>query len=361
MRADRWPTCLTLTFLLAGSAVAVLAGPVSSPAPPQEATSSEEPPPELSEAERLIRMQDTIELDEQKLEALGSGLADRQTLFQELAEEQKKTAAKLTEKKQRLEEVEAGSAEATALQAEIHELEARYERLNRHSNLTFEAEKALREQARSLEQKIEVDRRAVALVKGTAPIEPAASLGVTAAPVAAAPPAASPAFPMVPGVPAAALAPPAPAPEAPLLPETMAQIEARSEADEKALEALRADRGVVTFVERKQALAEADTAGAIPSRGGRGGSGEPRGRDRRPPEGCGLCGRGHHHGGARGRDPQGGQRGRPAERPPRFAAGEADARRGRADPHQQVGPKDCGRRLRPPAGGRAGSRARFIR
>ena len=201
-------------------------------------------------------MQDTIELDEQKLEALGSDLAARQTLFQELAEEQKKTAAKLTEKKQRLEEVEAGSAEATALQAEIHELEARYERLNRHSNLTFEAEKALREQARSLEQKIEVDRRAVALVKGTAPIEPAASLGVTAAPEAAAPPAASPAFPMVPGVPAAALAPPAPAPEAPLLPETMAQIEARSEADEKALEALRADRGVVTFVERKQALAE---------------------------------------------------------------------------------------------------------
>ena len=260
MRADRWPTCLTLAVLLAGFAAVVLAGPASSPAPPQEETSAvpaeDAPPPELSDAERLIRMQSTIELDEQKLEVLRSDLDDRQTLFEDLAEEQKKTAAELAEKKQRLEDLEAGSAEAMALQTEIHELEVRYERFNRHANLTFEAEKALREQLRGLQQKIEVDRRAVALIKGTAPIEPAAALDVTAAPEAAAPPAASPAFPMVPGVPAAVLTAPAPAQVAPLLPETTEQIEARTEADKKTLEALRAEQGVVTFVQRKEALSE---------------------------------------------------------------------------------------------------------
>ena len=81
-------------------------------------------------------------------------------------------------------------------------------------------------------------------------------MDVTAAPEAAAPAAASPAFPMVPGVPAAVLTAPAPVQGAPLLPETTAQIEARTEAEKKGLEALRADRGVVTFVQRKEALSE---------------------------------------------------------------------------------------------------------
>ena len=96
MRADRLPVCLTVVILLAG---------LSSVALPQEATAPETPaaaeapgnanpadekPPaertvdELTDAERLLRMQQVVTADEAKLERLRTDLESRQAFLDQL-------------------------------------------------------------------------------------------------------------------------------------------------------------------------------------------------------------------------------------------------------------------------------------
>jgi small conductance mechanosensitive channel len=223
-------------------------------APEDEPSVAERTPDEFSDAERLLRMQQVVALDEAKLERLRTDLASRQVFLDELTGQMAAFQTTWDEMTAQLEALEPESDEARSLQDEIKRLEQQYERFNRHSNLTFQAERALREQIRGLEEKIQTDRRALAVFRGTQPIEPGQE---PEAPTAAPEPPPSPpssGISLVPGIPVEAPSgAPAGAPE-PLLPETPEQIAARQELERKQQTARSAERAVVTFVQRKEAL-----------------------------------------------------------------------------------------------------------
>jgi hypothetical protein len=164
--------------------------PPESSAPADEPSVADRTPDELSDAERLLRMQQVVTLDEAKLERLRTDLASRNEFLNVLTGQMAEFQATWEGMSARLEELEPGSEEATSLRDDIKRLEQQYERFNRHASLTFEAEGALRTQIRSLEGKIQTDRRALAVFRGTQPIE----LGEEAeAPAAPSEPPASPA------------------------------------------------------------------------------------------------------------------------------------------------------------------------
>jgi small conductance mechanosensitive channel len=124
------------------------------------------------------------------------------------------------------------------------------------TSLTFEAEGALRKQIRSLEEKIETDRLALTAFRfqGTQPVEAGQEPETPTTMPEPAPSTPSRAISPVPGVPIEIpSAAPAGAPQ-PLLPETPEQIAARQELERKQLVARRAERAVVTFVRRKEAV-----------------------------------------------------------------------------------------------------------
>jgi small conductance mechanosensitive channel len=269
MRADRLSTCLLFVVLLAG---------LSSPAQPQEAGAPEPPAAtrtqgsadpddesspanrtvdELSDAERLLRMQQVVTTDEAKLQRLRSDLESRQTFLDELTGRMAEFQTTWDEMQARLEELEPGSDEESRLRDEISRLEQEYERFNRHASLTFEAEGALRKQIRNLEAKIVTDRRALETFRFRTP-EAEVGPGGAARPPSPVAPAPSPAAPPVltplPGVPLTDAGAPPREQERPLLAETTEQIEARQELARKREVARRAEAAVVTFVQRKEAL-----------------------------------------------------------------------------------------------------------
>jgi small conductance mechanosensitive channel len=228
--------------------------PPESSAPADEPSVADRTPDELSDAERLLRMQQVVTLDEAKLERLRTDLASRNEFLNVLTGQMAEFQATWEGMSARLEELEPGSEEATSLRDDIKRLEQQYERFNRHASLTFEAEGALRTQIRSLEGKIQTDRRALAVFRGTQPIE----LGEEAeAPAAPSEPPASPAsrgISPVPGVPFEIPSGPPAGVRQPLLPETPEQIEARQELERMQRVARGAEEAVVTFVQRKEAL-----------------------------------------------------------------------------------------------------------
>jgi small conductance mechanosensitive channel len=281
MRADRWPHVLFPALLVAAGltlgpvAVAVAApsrepasgsveapgsqeGPAE-PGPDEDQTVADRTPDELSDAERLLRMQQVVAADEAKLDRLRIDLASRQEFLDQLTTNMATFQVTWDEMRTRLEEIGEGSEEAASLQEDIERLEHQYERYNRHASLTFEAEGALRKQIANLVEKIDTDRRALAAFRfqGTqAADEALGTETLDALPGQPAPPpaAGAPAISLVPGLPLPA---PAAAPskgESAVLPETPEQIEARQVLDRKRQDARRAEAAVVTFVRRKEAL-----------------------------------------------------------------------------------------------------------
>ena len=286
MRVDRRPRRFTLALFLAGSLAAGLsaeatpwslppqegppteAGDASktrvpgqgSPNPADERSPADRSVAELSDAERLLRMQQVGAYDETKLERLRTDLASRRAFLDELTAGMAELQDIWDEKKAGVEALDAGSEEAASLQEEIGRIERRYERINRHATLTFEAEEALRKQIRGLESKITTDRRALAVFRGRLPdAAPAEQPAVQVAP--SQPPVPSEARRVVSPIPGMPLTAPATAPAPaetadPLLPETPQLIEARVEAAKKQGYARTAEQAVVTFVKRKEALEE---------------------------------------------------------------------------------------------------------
>lgn len=225
-----------------------------------EAAAEEEPstgdrtPDQLSDAERLLRMQQVLELDRAKMERLQTDLATRQLFLDTLTQSMAEFQTTWDEMKARLEDLEPDSTEAVALQEEIRKLEQRYDRFNTHASLTFEAESALRKQIVFLERKIRTDRRALDVFRGTAAALPTQAEAPPLTPQLAGP-AAAPALPGIPGVPGMPTSAPTPAPpSASILPETAEQIEARQQYERQHAVAEAAEAAVVTFVERKEAL-----------------------------------------------------------------------------------------------------------
>ena len=222
----------------------------------EEASVADRTPDELSDAERLLRMQKAVTSDEAKLERVRNDLESRQQFLDLLTGRMAEFQDTWEEMQARLEKLGPESAESSRLREEISRLEHEYERFNRHASLTFEAEGALRKQIQNLQEKIVTDRRALAVFRGTQPID--AGVGEVPPGASAEPPAQSsgpPGVSLVPGLPMETpSSPPAREETTPLRPEAAEQIEARQELERKHHAARSAEMAVVTFVQRKEAL-----------------------------------------------------------------------------------------------------------
>jgi small conductance mechanosensitive channel len=259
MRAHYWRTYPLLTVLLGGLLlVGAPARPGSAaptqedaPAPEDEPSVADRTPDELSDAERLLRMQQVVASDVAKLERLRTDLASRQEFLDLLTGQMAQLQTTRDELVVRLEGLDTESEDTSELREEIRRLEQQYERFNRHSSLTFEAERALRQQIDGLVAKNETDRRALAVFRGTESVESGEEEGIPeASPEPSRPPAISP----IPGVPIGVPSGPPAGAAQPLLPETPQQIEARQELERKQRVARAAEQAVVTFVQRREAL-----------------------------------------------------------------------------------------------------------
>lgn len=210
----------------------------------------------LTDAERVIRLQKIIEMDRQKLAADKKDLAEREAFFEEVAGQIEPAELELAEKKKQLDDMGGATAsdEAAALAAEIQNIEQLLVAGKTQSDLTFQAVKALQGQIQALEQKIAGEERALQNLIGPSAAEldaePAAP-DAAPAPQQAAPTTPSPTQMLIPG---AGTTPAAPTTPKATQPETAEQIEARREAEKLEEEALRAEKDIVSFVERKEAL-----------------------------------------------------------------------------------------------------------
>jgi small conductance mechanosensitive channel len=223
-----------------------------SPEDSQE-TAEEAPVEAVSDASRVLRIDEAIRLDRAKLRDLEKELGEREGFFEEMAEASRSVHAELEEKRKTLEELpaDADPDERPALEGEIEKLERELGLLETQSDLAFTSLTTIRTQIEALEEKLEREQHALDVLSGVAPREPAAR---PPAPAAVTQPGAVPTtVPIVPGV------PPLPAPtETPpeKRPETTAQLEALRNVERLEAEARRAEEAVVEFVERKESLEE---------------------------------------------------------------------------------------------------------
>ncbi|MBW2207884.1 MAG: mechanosensitive ion channel [Deltaproteobacteria bacterium] len=216
-------------------------------------------PQGTSAAERIIQMQSTIETDKKKLNDLKRELA-------ELQQEFKRDTAKLTELKGRIAEKKKAienaqekgdSSDEDKLKIDIDSLDKEYENTNKESNLVFQAEKTVRQQIKTLNEKIERNVQTLNRLRGTeAPAEkpkpatspaPAKQTEKASAPVRQLLPTAKAVTSQA--APSAREAKPAAEPIA-----TAQQIEAGKEAEVKKQEAEEAAVAIVETVERKESL-----------------------------------------------------------------------------------------------------------
>ena len=209
-----------------------------------KATVPESSPREVSDAERILQMEQTIESDRERQTRLQGEQEAKKTEFNELAEQLKDLGARLAAEKKRLEAIEADSEEAAELRNQIEQLEQEYALVRQHADLALQAGRILGEQTSRLEEKIARDSQALERLRST---DSAEARGDAEDEAAAEPPQAAPPAP----------AEQAPQPQAASPPdrqETAEQVEARREVEQKDAEAKRAEHAVVEYVDRKQAL-----------------------------------------------------------------------------------------------------------
>lgn len=211
-----------------------------------------------TEAERVARIDRVVASDKARLAELKKDLEERADRFERTSADVAKREAKLVAMRAQLENT-VDPGEAAKIEQEIIAAEEKYELVKSLADLALQAEKAVRGQIQSLEQKIGIDQRALDELLGPAEwsdvARPATTVRPPGQPVTQGPsqPAAIPGA--IPGMPIA-LPTPSAAPGAvrKTFPETAEQIEARKQAERAKLEAERAELAVVSFLERKAAL-----------------------------------------------------------------------------------------------------------
>jgi len=187
-----------------------------------------------SDAQRVRRIREAIELDRQRLEQAKTDEPQRLALFDRLAEGIASWKADQQEKRVQLEQTSDPEARAR-LELEIAKLDDELGLLRRQSELAFSALTTVRQQMEVLEKKIQRETRTVSALLGLAP-------EVTEA----APPGA---------VPAAEAPGTTPAAEGLLGPaQTIAQIETTREFRRRQRQADEAERDLVEFVKRRRSL-----------------------------------------------------------------------------------------------------------
>lgn len=218
----------SLIFVAIGSAGAQITGNETPDAVQEEVEAA-------SDAQRVRRIREAIELDRVRLEQARADQPQRQELFDLLAEGIAAWKADQQEKRLRLEKT-GDPEERASLEREISKLDDDLELLRAQSEQVFSALTIVRQQIQVLEKKIEREQRTVNVLLGAAP-------EVTkAAPLDSAPdvgqPAATP-------VSADELIGPA---------QTTAQIETMRELKRRQREAGEAEQDLVEFVKRKRSL-----------------------------------------------------------------------------------------------------------
>ena len=218
----------SLIFVAIGSAGAQIPGNESPDADQEEVEAA-------SDAQRVRRIREAIELDRVRLEQARADQPQRQELFDLLAKGIAAWKADQQEKRLRLEKT--GDPEQRAsLEREISKLDDDLELLRAESEQVFSALTIVRQQIQVLEKKIEREQRTVDVLLGAAP-------EVTkAAPLDSAPAVGQPA------------ATPASADELIGPAETTAQIETMRELKRRQREAGEAEQDLVEFVKRKRSL-----------------------------------------------------------------------------------------------------------
>jgi small conductance mechanosensitive channel len=207
----------------------------------------------ITEAQRLKRLEQIIELDQNKLAETKKQLAEQEAFFDELGTNIEQAAVELEEMKARLEEMGGAEAsdEAAALASQIQAFEEQIALGKSELEVRFNSVKTLKGQIQALEKKIATDQQALDTLLSPAALPPAAT-AAQPAPAALSPTAPSPAQVIVPGAIPSQPAVPRQPPTA--QPETAEQIEARREAEKLEAEAQLAEQELVSFVERKRQL-----------------------------------------------------------------------------------------------------------
>ena len=245
-------TLASIVWLLAGLATAETV----STAEDEPATSAPaQGPGELSQSDRLTQLQKALAFDEEKLERLKREHEQKIAEYDRVNDLRETLDIQIEELRGQLANSD-DPEQQSALEKKIAELSIESRLGRKHTDLLIEASTTLKEQADALALKIEADRAAFDVQTGVASPKPqdAAPPPAATAPTAATT-TAEPAAPMLPGrsLPSAGQAAPVPqAGEA--MKESAAQIEARIQAERMEQKAMVAEREIVDFLDRKQAL-----------------------------------------------------------------------------------------------------------
>lgn len=238
------------------------------PAEAQDATGENDPSsverqgetsPQLSQSDRLLRLEQVIESDKEKLAEIKQDLADREAFYDDLTSRIKQGEIDLAAGKKRLEELGGAEAseEAAELAAEIVKGEEWLPIARSQSDLTFQSAKTLQEQIQALELKIAEEEKALANLVGPSAEEleqQAAPTEAASGDVATPTPGLTPGQVLLPGSGGAPSRDLVPEQAREKQPTTAEQIEARHEAEKAEEEARKAKEAVLSFVERKEAL-----------------------------------------------------------------------------------------------------------
>ena len=128
-----------------------------------------------SEAKRVVRIRQVVELDKQRLRWLRSELGSRTRWFEDLAAGMAEIAAERNVKREKFEALEADlesdPREVVTLRAEVDELQEDYTLFDTQTDLALKAEKTIREQVDAMEAKIAQDEHVLGKLTGEIAIE----------------------------------------------------------------------------------------------------------------------------------------------------------------------------------------------
>jgi small conductance mechanosensitive channel len=213
------------------------------------------PPEAASDAKRIVRIRQVIELDSQHLRWLRSELRSREDWFENLAAGMAEIAEERNEKKEKLEALDADpesdEEEVEALRAELEELDVDYGLFDTQTDLALTGERAVREQIGALEEKLTIEKRALGELTGEIEIE----LPEPSAPAPTPEPAKAGKAPLIPlPVPIPTIAPRSAKEAKRSSSMTAAQLQAAKVLAEAERDVQIAKVALSEFVERKQAL-----------------------------------------------------------------------------------------------------------
>ena len=217
-----------------------------------------QPPQErISDADRIISLQNIIAAEEERLEKLKQELKDRQAEFDDASNALLDLTGKREEQQKELQQLQEQdkSYNTEKLEGEIAKLKEEQNLIKVRSDLAFQALKTLQQQIKTIGDKLQKDRAILDKLKGVEQPEES-----------------SPASATPPIIPTSTSAPPQITPGLPTLntqsredqasreitplekPATTEQIVARKEAERKAKEAFEAEESIFEYVERKEIL-----------------------------------------------------------------------------------------------------------